>query len=263
MLLLLIKLLLTPLLIGLVSLIERRWGPAVSGWFVGLPLTSAPVALFLALEQGTSFAAHAAQGTMLGLLSVAGFCFTYSWLSLRLNWLWCILIGWSVFFVLTFILQQSSLPLLVAFLSVIIFLIAELNMLPRERIESTTVKPPHWETPIRMLVAALFVVAITGTASWLGPQLSGLLTPFPIFASILGVFTHRFQGAAVARRVLRGVITGSFTFAVFFLILASLIALWGIVAAFSLAVLSAVIVHSSSLLWMTRNTRLAREGRSG
>ncbi|HLI06681.1 MAG TPA: hypothetical protein VKV40_08945 [Ktedonobacteraceae bacterium] len=31
------KLLLTPLLIGLVSLAGRRWGPAVSGWIVGLP----------------------------------------------------------------------------------------------------------------------------------------------------------------------------------------------------------------------------------
>lgn len=260
MLLLLLKLLLTPLLIGLVSLIERRWGPSVGGWFVGLPLTSAPVALFLALEQGTPFAAHAAQGTMLGLLSVAGFCFTYSWLSLRLNWLLCILSGWSVFFVLTFILQQRSLPLLVAFIVVILFLIAVSNILPREQIESTTVKPPRWETAMRMLVAAFFVVTITGTASLLGPQLSGLLTPFPIFASILGVFTHRFQGASVARRVLRGVVTGSFTFAVFFLILASLLVHQGILIAFGLAVLSALIVHSSSLLWMTRNARFARDG---
>ena len=52
MLLLVFKLLLTPLLIGLVSLAGRRWGPGVSGWLVGLPLTSAPVSLFLTLEQG-------------------------------------------------------------------------------------------------------------------------------------------------------------------------------------------------------------------
>jgi len=38
------KLLLTPALLGLVSLAGRRWGPAVSGWLVGLPLTSGPVA---------------------------------------------------------------------------------------------------------------------------------------------------------------------------------------------------------------------------
>ena len=62
--LLLLKLILTPLLIGSISVAERRFGPAVSGWLVGLPLTSAPVALFLALEQGTAFASRVAQGTL-------------------------------------------------------------------------------------------------------------------------------------------------------------------------------------------------------
>ena len=46
---LLLKLLLTPLFILIVTLIGRRWGTLVSGLLVGLPLTSAPVALFLAL----------------------------------------------------------------------------------------------------------------------------------------------------------------------------------------------------------------------
>ena len=61
---LLFKLLLTPTLLGLVSLIGRRWGPAVSGWIIGLPLTSGPVSLFLALDHGTAFASHAAEGSL-------------------------------------------------------------------------------------------------------------------------------------------------------------------------------------------------------
>src|SRR5579859_3857923 len=44
------KLLLTPFFIGLISLANRRWGTKVGGWLVGLPLTSAPVTLFIALE---------------------------------------------------------------------------------------------------------------------------------------------------------------------------------------------------------------------
>jgi hypothetical protein len=116
--LLVFKLLLTPLLICLVSLVGRRWGPTVSGWLVGLPLTSGPVALFLALEQGTAFASHSAQGTLLGLISVAGFCLAYSWFSLRLSWLWSILASWGVFFVLTAVLGLVSTPLLFAFAGV-------------------------------------------------------------------------------------------------------------------------------------------------
>ena len=57
-----LELILTPALIGLASLTGRKWGPAVSGWLVGLPLTSAPITLFLALEQGTTFASRAAHG---------------------------------------------------------------------------------------------------------------------------------------------------------------------------------------------------------
>src|ERR1700682_6369024 len=83
---LVLKLILTPLLLGGVTLAGRRWGPTVSGWLVGLPLTSGPVALFLALEQGTTFAAQAAQSTLLGLVSLAVFCLAYSWLALRGGW---------------------------------------------------------------------------------------------------------------------------------------------------------------------------------
>ena len=62
----LFKLILSPLLIGAVSVLGRRWGPAISGWLIGLPLTSGPVVLFLALDQGTVFAAHGRPGDHAG-----------------------------------------------------------------------------------------------------------------------------------------------------------------------------------------------------
>jgi hypothetical protein len=75
--LLAIKLILTPLVVLLASLAARRWGDAVAGWLVGLPLTSAPVSVFLAIEQGPSFAAHAAGGSIAGVVSQAAFCIGY------------------------------------------------------------------------------------------------------------------------------------------------------------------------------------------
>jgi hypothetical protein len=251
--LLIFKLLVTPLLIALLSLVGRRWGPAVSGWLVALPLTSAPVALFLALEQGTPFAARAAQGTLLGLISVAGFCLAYSWLSLALGWLMSILASWGVFFVLTALLEQVSAQLIVDFAAVIISLAVVLCLLPAGRAANSPTAPPRWETPLRMLVASAFVVALTGVAGLLGPQLSGLLTPFPVYATILAVFTHHFQGAAAARQLLRGVVSGSFTFAVFFLALSFLLANRGIAVAFSLAALAALVSHSGILFLLRRD----------
>ena len=246
------KLLLTPALLGLVSLAGRRWGPAVSGWLVGLPLTSGPVALFLALDLGTTFATRAAQNTMLGIVSVAGFCLAYSWLSMRVGWPGSVLTGWSVFFALTAILERFSAPLVLSFVGVISCLILALYLLPGSQSPTVMTNPPQWETLLRMFVATAFVVGLTAIAAFLGPQLSGLLTPFPVFASILGVFTHHFQDAAAARRLLRGVLTGSFTFAVFFLVVAGSIEAWGIALAFILATLAALVMHGGSLLLLRK-----------
>jgi hypothetical protein len=79
------KLLLTPLLIALISLAEWRWGAKVGGVLVGLPLTSAPISLFIALDLGTPFASQLAIGVLMGLISQAIFCITYAWLSFRVN----------------------------------------------------------------------------------------------------------------------------------------------------------------------------------
>src|SRR3990172_1682278 len=92
---LLLKLILVPVLIGALSLAGRRWGPAVGGWLAGLPWTSGPVALFLALEQGTTFASNAAQGTLMGLVSVAAFCLAYSVTAGRRGWRASLRGGWA------------------------------------------------------------------------------------------------------------------------------------------------------------------------
>jgi hypothetical protein len=47
---LVLKLILAPVIIGSASLAGRKWGPAVSGWIVGMPLTSGPVIFFVALS---------------------------------------------------------------------------------------------------------------------------------------------------------------------------------------------------------------------
>ena len=248
--LLALKLILSPTLIGLVSIASRRWGPSVGGWLVSLPLTSAPIILFLAIDQGTAFASSAAQNTMLGIISVACFCMVYSWFSLRFGWLISMLAGWGAFFALTLILDDISLPLSLSFLGVIAFLAIVLTIMPDNQSEGITVNQPEWDTPLRMLVATAFVLGLTGAAAILGPHLSGLLTPFPMFTTILAVFTHHFQGANFARRLLEGVVTGSFTFVAFFLIISLVVNRWGIAFAFSLAIIVAIMTHSTSLFLM-------------
>jgi hypothetical protein len=73
-----LKLILTPILIGGASLAGRRWGPAIGGWLVSLPLTSGPVTFFLALDRGTPFAATSAVGSLMGLMAIAGFTLAFA-----------------------------------------------------------------------------------------------------------------------------------------------------------------------------------------
>jgi hypothetical protein len=249
-----LKLLLSPALIGLVTLAGRRWGPSVSGWLVGLPLTSGPVVFLLALDQGTTFATRAAQGTLLGLISVVSFCLVYCWCSFRLNWLGSLLMGWCAFFLSTALLLRVSLPLLLTFACVVGFTALSLPLLPRQRKQSLAPLAPSWETPLRMVMAAAFVLLITGVSGVIGPQLSGLLTPFPMFASILGAFTQRFQGAEAARQSLGGVVIGSFASSVFLAVVAATLEHTNILLTFTLALLATILIQGCSFWFMQRQS---------
>ena len=67
---LILKLTLTPLLIGVASLAGRRWGSEIGGWLVGIPFTSGPIAFFLAVGPGLHFAADASVGILAGAVSI-------------------------------------------------------------------------------------------------------------------------------------------------------------------------------------------------
>ena len=81
-----LKLILAPLIIGSASMAGRKWGPAVSGWIVGMPLTSGPVIFFVALSHDSTFAANAVLGVISGGLSLVAYTLTYAWVSTRFSW---------------------------------------------------------------------------------------------------------------------------------------------------------------------------------
>lgn len=258
--LLVLKLILTPLLIGLISLAERRWGSHVGGWLVGLPLTSAPVSLFVGLELGTTFASHMAVGILLGLISQAAFCLTYARLAFRLTWVGSWLVGWAVFGVSTLALEQVSVTS-ISFLSVtLVFvvitcaLLLVLSLWPRSSGPEVSPQGPAGARVIlgRMVVATGFVLLLTGTASLLGPRLSGLLSPLPIFSTVFAVFAHNLQGGKAARQILHGVVVSSFACAFFFLVVTSFIEKWSLTATFSAATFCALLVQGL-VLWLLRH----------
>ena len=247
---LLMKLVLVPIFIGLVSLSSRKWGTLIGGWLIGLPLTSGPVAFFLALEQGDVFVSAASKEIMMGIISVFMFALAYTWSASRSKWGASLIAGLSAYFTTTLILESVTLPLMVGFVVVLAALLITLRLMPHVAETKTSYQIGLWEIPARMVSATILVIVITGVADRLGPQLTGLLTPFPVYATILAVFTHRAEGWPQSVRLLRGVVTGSFTFTIFFLIIAGTIAHWGVGVAFGSAILASVLTHATTLIFI-------------
>jgi len=244
----LLKLLLVPALILTASLVGNRWGPAVSGWLVSLPFTSAPVIFFLAIGQGDAFASSASIGVILGLASIVLFAFAYCWLAMRRNgvaWPYPVLLGSSAFFLLTFVFVILPVSSVAAFVGVVVFLLLAYRWLPRTRdTAGSNPSVARWEIAFRMVAATALVLLITQASTILGPQLSGLLTPFPVYVSVLASSTYRLQGAMPAAQLVRGATLGLFTPAVFFLIVGNTIAWLGVGPSFGLAIAVTPLVHA-------------------
>jgi len=251
-----IKLVSVPIFILTISMVAHKWGPSVGGVVLGLPLTSGPVLFFLALEQGTSFAAASALGTLIGLISLSISCIVFSWLSFRLGWLACLIGCCLIFFTMTLVLNLVSFPSVLSLVGVVAFLVLICRIFPSGASGSISRESPRWEIPARMIAATGLVLLITGAASILGPHLSGLLTPFPVYAMVMGLFILKSEGPDVSALFLRGVIMGCFTSSVFLFLIASFIASLGLIAVFWLAVVVVITMHSVLLYFVNRNKRL-------
>ena len=236
------------MLILIASVAGNRWGPSVSGWLVSLPFTSAPVIFFLAVEQGDAFASGASVGVILGLASITLFAFAYCWLALRrkvVSWSYPLLLGSAAFFLLTFVFAAIDVPSVAAFGGTAVFLMLAYRFLPRaEPSPASSLPVAWWEIAFRMVAATALVLLITQASADLGPQLSGLLTPFPVYVSVLASSTYRLQGPEPAARLVRGATLGLFTPAVFFLIVSVTIVWLGVGPSFGLAIAATPLVHA-------------------
>ena len=243
-----LKVVLTPVLVGAASLAGRRWGPAISGWLIGIPFTSGPIAFFLALDPGGRFAQDTAAGIMAGAVSQAVFCLGYAWAAQRWSWPGAMAAATAAFAISTVILSLVELEAAAFFVVIIVAIVVAMFLMPFAAARETErIDYPRWDLPARMAVATVFVIALTSLAPLLGARLAGLLAPFPLYASVLAAFAHHAQGRDAAVGVLRGLLLGLFAFASFFLVVALLLPA-GVAVAFAAAIAAALVVQAATLL---------------
>ena len=251
--LVLIRLLLAPLLVAVATSVGYRFGPKITGWVAGFPVVAGPILLLFALEQGPVFTARAAEASLLGAISLSGFCLMYTHVARHYSWPISLISGWICFGGITYLLQRfpslwwlNAIAALAA-LRVTILLLPKSNspLLPR------TVR--RWDIPSRMLATAILVIGLTSAARGLGSFISGLLTPFPIVTSVIAVFAQRDQGYPGAVRTLQGLLASMSAFVVFCAVLDLTLIPWGIGGSFTAAISANILILFLALLRIKRD----------
>lgn len=255
--LLALKLVLTPAIVLVASAAGRRFGPIASGWFVALPLTSGPITVFLAIAHGRPFAARVATGSLGGAIGEASFCVAYAAIARRRGWLASALAASLAYAATAAVLELVSVratwPQVLALAGVAAAsLVVGIAWVPTVPAEIEPKLPSRWDLPARAVVSTSFLVALTATATILGPALSGLIAVYPLYTVVLAAFAHAHQGRTGAIQVLRGLLLGLYSFVAFYTVAAMLLPVWTTAQAFTAAFAAALTVQGASLFAITR-----------
>ncbi len=248
---LLTKLLLGPGLVVATSLAGRRFGPAVAGILVAVPIVLGPILLIVAIEQGDEFGAAAATASLLALVALATFTVVFERVGRTRAWYLTTLAGWVGFLVVAVPLSEVDAPPVAALVAACAAFSLALWLIPPPAgpVPGRT-PPPWWDLPARAVATAVLIVTITGAAEALGPALAGALAPFPVATTVVAAFVLAQDGPAAATNVLRGFARGIFGTIAFCFLLAVLIEPLGLAAAFAIAFAGVLAVQAVVL---TRN----------
>ncbi|MEE7440177.1 hypothetical protein [Methylobacterium oryzae] len=234
------KIVVTPTLMWAVSAAARRWGSLVGGLLSGLPLTSAPISIYLAAEQGERFAADAAIGSVEGLGAVTVSYLVYAVAAPRTGGLAAALLALAGFVLGGALLHgviQPGLWLATAIdLPAMVLVVALCRPAAGTESPVRRARPPRWDMPARLAAATALVLMVSGLAPHLGSGLSGVLAPIPIISWPLIVFARAQDGVGAALDVVRGSAQGAFGVLAFYVCVHLLLGRIDPVAAYAAAI---------------------------
>ena len=115
-------------------------------------------------------------------------------------------------------------------------ILAVLWILPPSTGGPSSRRHPSWDLPARIIVGTGLVVGLTTIAPLLGPTVSGIVTTFPVYVSVLTVFAFLGDGRPAAIGVLRGALIGLPGTVAFYVPIHLLVASLGVAPAFALSI---------------------------
>jgi hypothetical protein len=241
-----LKLVLVPGFLLAISLVGRRWGPAVAGWLAGLPVVAGPILVFIALEQGRDFAAAAASGAVAAVAATAAFIVAYVHGCRRAPWPTALGLGLAAWIAVAAALAPAPLPAGAALAIGVAALVATPRLVPNVRGRPGAHETSRRELAVRMVAGAALTFGVTLVAGAVGPRWSGLLSVFPVLASVLAVFTHRAHGPEFTTALLRSMAGGMYSLLAFCFVVAVALPRVATAAAFAVATAATLAVLAAT-----------------
>ncbi|MCJ2127201.1 hypothetical protein [Methylobacterium sp. J-077] len=234
------KIAITPALMWAVSTASRRWGSLIGGLLSGLPLTSAPISIYLAVEQGEGFAADAAIGSVEGLGAVTLCYCAYALCAPRMGPAPALCAALSAFVLGGTLLHGLIRPGLWLATAIDVPAMALVVALcPRTTEPEAPVprpRPPRWDMPARLAAATALVLLVSTLAPYLGAGLSGLLAPIPIISWPLIAFARFQDGVRASLDVVRGSAQGAFGVLAFYVCIHLLLGRTDMIIAYAVSI---------------------------
>jgi hypothetical protein len=241
------KIVLPVVMIGVVTLASHRWGPAVGGILGAVPAKGGPILIFLALDQGTHFAATSAAASLGGAGGCGVFCLVYALVCRKVSWPIASVAAYGAFAVTwAVMLPIASWGLGPAFVAVIGILLVSRRLLPVAPPMERRATAPS-DLPARMIAGAAMVVFVTTAGPYFGATISGMLATIPTIAAVLALFTHAQEGSDRTIGVMRGMTHGLLGFAAFLTVIGATLEPLGIARSFALAFAAVVVVQAVEL----------------
>jgi hypothetical protein len=240
----LFRILLAPLAVVAGSLAQRRFGHAVSGLIVGLPLTSLPLLWLVALQHGTAFASSMTGALLVGSIAEAVVLWLYARLTIHLSPSLALIGALGAFALAAEAVNLLKLSALLAGLVTGVGFAVALRWWPvtSSNMASTQGRSRLW---LRVILSAVFTLVLVSLAGRLGPVLAGLVDALPAMSLMMAFMTHQDHGSGASSRFLHGVTRGSFSYLAAMIVLAELLHTGNLLLAFAAALGAALVVQGA------------------
>ncbi len=176
------KAILTAITVAAVLMMAQFLGRRVAGIFAGLPIISAPVLLWVALDQGVVFAAR----TALGIVTASGlmvlFCLTYERVARRTNVFFTIIVSLVTMGVAALIVAAFDASLAFVFVTAIAACMAAVRLIPNPASVSSKSRSSRRVIVLTALAAGAMSAVIGAHAHEVGPLWVGLIASLPIIS---------------------------------------------------------------------------------